>query len=358
MSFSYIVFNEKIELFIDDVLYVVTCDKHNLYNSLKDCLVSDYQDKDVRVKQLLFSDNDMQNMCNELMKNDVIEISNDKVYIDGKEVTNSIGQLISKAAYDPKSVIDTPDILIRFIRKVRQNPNKNIINDICDFICKSYDDGGFAISDEGNILAYKKVRDTYKDIYSNTNYNIPGTSIAMNRDEVCEDRNEVCAPGLHFCSYSYLGQFASSSDNDRIVVVEVDPRDVVSVPVDYDNAKARCCRYKIVGEIDNDTQLEGNVINVDADEQITNKMSNLVEKCNFVLNASECCVDDLIINTFTLADMKELMTFLVEGIMGNEDKSYMNKKISKEKFLNLIYKKCSDANIGILKLLTEYVDSN
>ncbi|KKL79101.1 hypothetical protein LCGC14_2018170, partial [marine sediment metagenome] len=36
----------------------------------------------------------------------------------------------------------------------------------------------------------------------------------------------------------------------RTVIVEINPRDVVAIPVDYGNAKGRCCRYTVVGEIE------------------------------------------------------------------------------------------------------------
>jgi hypothetical protein len=36
---------------------------------------------------------------------------------------------------------------------------------------------------------------------------------------------------------------------NRVVIVEIDPRDVVSIPSDYNNAKGRCWKYKVVGEV-------------------------------------------------------------------------------------------------------------
>jgi hypothetical protein len=40
-----------------------------------------------------------------------------------------------------------------------------------------------------------------------------------------------------------------SYSGDKIVILEIDPADVVSIPTDYNNAKGRCCRYKVVGEL-------------------------------------------------------------------------------------------------------------
>jgi hypothetical protein len=35
----------------------------------------------------------------------------------------------------------------------------------------------------------------------------------------------------------------------RTVIVKINPRDVVSIPTDYDNSKGRACRYEVIGEI-------------------------------------------------------------------------------------------------------------
>jgi hypothetical protein len=50
---------------------------------------------------------------------------------------------------------------------------------------------------------------------------------------------------LHVCSQSYLGHFGG----DRVIVCKINPKDVVSVPADYNNAKMRVCRYEVVSEL-------------------------------------------------------------------------------------------------------------
>ena len=37
---------------------------------------------------------------------------------------------------------------------------------------------------------------------------------------------------------------------ERIVIVKINPRDVVSIPTDYNDSKGRACRYEVVDEID------------------------------------------------------------------------------------------------------------
>ena len=105
------------------------------------------------------------------------------------------------------------------------------------------------INEEGNILTYKRIRGNWKDCHSGTIDNSIGAVVTMPREKVTFDPNVTCAAGLHVCSYGYLSSFSG----ERIVICEVEPQDVVSVPKDYNFAKMRCCRYKVVEEVDNNT---------------------------------------------------------------------------------------------------------
>ena len=40
------------------------------------------------------------------------------------------------------------------------------------------------------------------------------------------------------------------SKANHLMKIVVNPADFVSVPIDYDGAKARVCRYKVIDEID------------------------------------------------------------------------------------------------------------
>jgi hypothetical protein len=41
----------------------------------------------------------------------------------------------------------------------------------------------------------------------------------------------------------------NSFGGERIVILKINPRDVVSIPTDYNNSKGRACRYEIIGEL-------------------------------------------------------------------------------------------------------------
>ena len=103
------------------------------------------------------------------------------------------------------------------------------------------------LTPDGHCMAYKKVRDNYMDIHSGTFDNNVGQICKMARNEVDEDKDRTCSSGLHFCSLDYLPKFGGSYGT-RVMLLKINPRDVVSIPSDYNNAKGRACRYEVVGE--------------------------------------------------------------------------------------------------------------
>jgi hypothetical protein len=70
----------------------------------------------------------------------------------------------------------------------------------------------------------------------------------MPRNKVDDDKLVGCSYGFHAGTLEYASNFAGG--NDRLVLVEIDPADVVSIPVDCEFQKLRTCRYKVVQEYD------------------------------------------------------------------------------------------------------------
>jgi hypothetical protein len=81
--------------------------------------------------------------------------------------------------------------------------------------------------------------------------NSVGRIVEMPRDKVNANQHEVCGSGLHVCSRSYLSEFSG----EHTMVCKINPRDVVSVPVDYNNAKMRVCRYEVIEELKKSSDL-------------------------------------------------------------------------------------------------------
>jgi hypothetical protein len=133
------------------------------------------------------------------------------------------------------------DHFSRFMENLDANPSYRARNELVGFL----DACELPITDDGCFMAYKKIRADWKDCYSGTIDNSIGQKPTMARRDVNEDPNQTCAAGLHVCSYSYL----SSYSGERIVAVKIDPADVVSCPVDYNNSKLRVCAYEVVEEL-------------------------------------------------------------------------------------------------------------
>lgn len=131
-----------------------------------------------------------------------------------------------------------------FMDKLYKNPSKTAVDELFLWLDKA----GMPITEDGCFLAYKKVQDDYTSFHDHKFLNLPGTTVEMPRNQVDDNRNKTCSYGLHFCSWHYLPSYYGGSG--RVVLVKIDPSEVVSIPSDYDNAKGRAHRYTIVGEID------------------------------------------------------------------------------------------------------------
>lgn len=140
--------------------------------------------------------------------------------------------------------------IANFLNKVMQNPSKTAQDELFLFCVAN----GFMIHEDGDILAYKSVRDDYTDIHSGKVLNKVGTVVKMPRNEVDDNRERTCSTGLHFAAHGYATSWHSRSDA-RLLVIKVNPANVVSIPSDYGNQKARTSEYEIVAEIAHDHRL-------------------------------------------------------------------------------------------------------
>jgi hypothetical protein len=135
----------------------------------------------------------------------------------------------------------------RFLTKLMKNPAKHAVQELFQWLEKAK----MPITDNGNFLAYKKVMDDYSSSHRNadgtTFWNKIGTTIKMPRNQVDDNRHQTCSTGLHFCSYDYLPQYMGYSG--KVLIMEINPRHVVSIPSDYDFAKGRGAKMNIIGEL-------------------------------------------------------------------------------------------------------------
>jgi len=165
------------------------------------------------------------------------ELVDGVLYDEGVIVNNAISDRMFKMYEEGFSV----DPLMKFYANIKGNPSVASANELYGFLEKN----SLPITEDGCFIAYKRVRADYTDVYSGTMNNSVGKTVSMKRSSVNDNRNETCSSGLHFCSYEYLKNFPGA----RLVSVKINPKDVVSIPTDYNNSKGRCCKYEVVGEI-------------------------------------------------------------------------------------------------------------
>jgi len=125
--------------------------------------------------------------------------------------------------------------MLMFLENLMENPDFRAVNELYGFLEAT----DLPITANGCFRAYKMVTTDYKDHHSGKFDNSIGAVVEMPRNQVNPDKATTCADGLHFCSQGYLGFYGASG---RTVIVEINPRDVVAIPVDYNNAKGRYCR--------------------------------------------------------------------------------------------------------------------
>jgi hypothetical protein len=156
------------------------------------------------------------------------------------------------------------DPFVNFLRLLKDNPDKDVHIQLYSFIRSC----GIALTDDGHFLAYKRIRNDFKDIYTGTMDNSPGTIVEMPRFAVEKNPDRTCSAGLHFAAWDYLDKYANSSNN-RTVLVKINPADVVSIPSDYNNMKGRASRYEVLREVAYDDELRNTPVVKSPSKQAT-----------------------------------------------------------------------------------------
>lgn len=137
--------------------------------------------------------------------------------------------------------------LVKFAEKLQLNPSFRAVNELYQFLEKN----DHPLTEAGNFIAYKRVKENFTDIHSGTFDNSVGKEPSVNRNEVDEDCTRTCSKGLHVANWDYAHtKFASHNPaTDVMLEVEVNPADVVAIPTDYNQSKMRVCKYKVLGVV-------------------------------------------------------------------------------------------------------------
>lgn len=145
---------------------------------------------------------------------------------------------------------------VTFLDNLHQNVNEDIRKQL--FRWMEYENkagNGFAITEDGCIVGYKGCNGSVLEPISafagtaivdgvEIKGQIPnkvGSVVQMPRSEVQYDPSVGCAQGLHVGTRNYAINWAPI-----LLLVKVNPRDVVSVPYENDSQKMRVCEYTVL----------------------------------------------------------------------------------------------------------------
>ena len=170
-----------------------------------------------------------------------IKIQDRKLFYCGIELPANICNII----IDQHSKGQTSTGLIKFLERcLSYKISINVIDQLHRFIVSN----NITLSESGEMTLYKRVNndELATDCYTSTVPNLIGTRVTMEKFLVHEDPNKTCEQGLHVCSIEYLKGGGFGNGNSLDILVKVKPEHVVSIPVDYQDSKMRCCEYEVI----------------------------------------------------------------------------------------------------------------
>jgi hypothetical protein len=200
-----------------------------------------------------------------------IQVTETGVFVNGRPIHNSLSEKILE--FMREGISFAP--LVKFLEKFMQNPLVSLASnpEVLAMMGKSPEQAGeivdeftndfysflnnknLPVTDTGNFLAYKSVNEDYYSVTAGKTvltkghvnergqvYNGIGEEIECDRGQVDPSRRAECSYGLHVGSIDYVRSFGGR----KIVVVEVNPKDVVAIPPDCNRQKMRVCAYSVL----------------------------------------------------------------------------------------------------------------
>lgn len=223
---------------------LVKMDRTEMENSLYEDVINYILTKDEAAKKRLIEGIQIENLV----------VAEDGVYFEGEKIFNTAAERI----IDLKLLGLPFENLTRFLSRLMQNPSKNSREQLYRYI----DHHGVTITEDGNMLMYKAVLEDMRSWHEGEAYvdgklvkgkipNPVGSTISMDREKCVDDPHVACNSGLHVGAWDYVGKFGN--DANVILLIEVDPRDVVSIPHHESSKKIRCCKYTVLERLGNQT---------------------------------------------------------------------------------------------------------
>lgn len=171
-------------------------------------------------------------------KYEQVEVKDGNVFVNGDPISNTIAERILE--FLSKGADCVP--IFKFITKLNLNPSSRAVNELYAFLEHKF----LPITNNGNFLAYKALRSNYTDVHSGKFDNSVGNFLEMPRNKVDDNKEVGCSYGFHAGTLEYARGFRPM--DGKLVLVEINPADVVSIPLDCECQKLRTCKYMVVQE--------------------------------------------------------------------------------------------------------------
>lgn len=232
MSLSFTLGRSAITIFLDGEIHTIA-QSHANFAPLVTELRKDPEVRDLEVVRPLLS---IRKWIEALTFGDVT-IDGDKVSYKGEVIGGYLAIRMLEVLQQGIGI----EPWANFMNNLMKNPSADARKELYEWLEKAK----MPLTPDGHFIAFKKVREDYTDCHTRMFDNSVGSILEMDRAICDPNRNQTCSTGFHFCSVEYLRNFTG----ERVMAVKINPRDVTSIPKDYNTSKGRCCRYEVIAEL-------------------------------------------------------------------------------------------------------------
>ena len=200
---------------------------------------------------------------------DGFTINPNTVTYEGERLPTALANKVRSIAQEGLPV----KLFRKFWDSLQNNPSANSVRQLYDFLAyKGVNRDGWSCHGNTNTKVLQGKVDDRGRIKNEV-----GETIEVLRRDVDDDRNHGCSFGLHVGSLNYAESFA----NGRVLIVKINPADVVSVPQDCACQKCRVSKYEIIDSYETEIKhavcdADGNPI-LNEDNEEANEVVERVE---------------------------------------------------------------------------------
>lgn len=294
---SYTINGNVLMAFREDGSCTVFTKKHPDFNRVRLCLLKGDTEGALRASKTF---------AEVVAADSNFRIDGDSVSYKGREVPRAVAERVV-AIFSERGDLKPFE---RFMDRLAANPSSRAANELYDFMLSSH----LPLTENGTVLAYKGVQDDFWSVSGNLKtrvirgevndrgqiLNLIGETIEVARQDVDDNREHECSWGLHVGAQEYASTFAP-----KMVMVEFDPADAVSVPKDHGCKKLRVSRYKVLKEVPNSTFLKRQVYDSIGDDDIEIPSPETMREY----------ADKLVAENKGLHDVSELYAYLLSTML-------------------------------------------